>query len=150
MTLFAIYRDDVFVEKREFAERPVMPHKPQLKFYEVITVNPPHDSATQHKTGPVITLDHTPGAETHTETWTVTDKTAQEIDDEKTARATELSATTDMKMARLVFATLFDIVNQHRVAHGQAALTQNQFATYLDGLPLPSMANFIARIKTVL
>jgi hypothetical protein len=43
----------------------------------------PIDSATQAKTGPVNVV----GADRVTSTWTITNRTAQEIDDEKTDRA---------------------------------------------------------------
>ncbi len=121
MARFAIYRDGDFVEERDFAEKPVLANKPQLKFYQVETIKPDFNSATQVRTGPVVEGDH--AAEVRRYVWTVRDKTAEELDAEKEATINQFDV--------LAFKVLFDHENRTRAIESKAPITQAQFRAAL-------------------
>jgi hypothetical protein len=121
MARFAVYRDGSFVEERDFAEKPVLANKPQLKFYAVEVVKPDFNSATQVRTGPVIEEDHVAEARRHV--WAVRDKTAEELDAEKDASINQFDV--------LAFKVLFDHENRTRALEGKAPVTQAQFRAAL-------------------
>jgi hypothetical protein len=72
----------------DFATTPADPLGKGWRWLPVIVTDPPFDSATQVRTGPVITV----GASQVTKVWTVRAKTAQELDDDKTAAIEGLAA----------------------------------------------------------
>ena len=120
----AIYRDGVFVEEREFAEKPDLPQKPQLKFYAVEIVKPTFDIATQIRSGPVIEEDHV--AEIRRHVWTVRDKTAEELDADAEARIDQVDV--------LAFKVMFNHENRIRTLAGQPQVTAAQFRTALKAM----------------
>jgi len=124
MTRFAIYRDGVFVEEKEFAENPVLPNKPQLKFYTVEKVDPAYDSTTQVRSGPVVEEDH--GLEIRRNVWTVRDKTAGELDDDAEAKIDRVDA--------LTFKVMFNHENRVRALESKAPITANQFRAALKAM----------------
>ena len=113
----AIYDSGTFVAERDFAAKPVVPGKPYRKFYTVEVTKPDFAPATQVRTGPVITEDHE--AETRTYTWTVRDKTAEELDADKDVRFD----TVDMVAMKLAF----NHENRIRVLEGKQEVTAAQF-----------------------
>ncbi len=70
-------------EYRDHAERPADLPLKGLRWRPVADTDPPFDGATQKRTGPVVNVK----ADDVTRVWTVTDKTAQELDAEKDAQA---------------------------------------------------------------
>jgi G3E family GTPase len=106
---------------REFNEKPVLEGKPYRKFYSIITVKPPFNEATEVREGPAISADHV--QETHTITWTVRAKTAQEIDDAK-----ELTLN---KYDLLNFEVNFDQENRIRALENKAQITRLQYRNAL-------------------
>lgn len=120
----AVYDDQVFTGHIiSVPEVPVLEGKPYRKFYTVIRVDPPFNAETQIKTGPVLSADH--DANTHMMTWTVRDKTAQELDADKEA---ELS-----RYDRLNFEVNFDQENRIRALENKAAITKAQYRNALKG-----------------
>lgn len=121
-TTFAVYDNQIFTGVlRVLEEKPVLAGKPYRKFYELIIVDPPFNPTSQIRTGPVVTEDHV--AETRTHTWTVRDKTAQELDAEKDARV----ANEDF----LQFEIHFDLENRVRALEGKSAITRAQYRAAL-------------------
>jgi hypothetical protein len=84
-----------------------------------IVAQPAYDEATHVLTGPFYSI----GEAEVTESWTVREKTAQEIDDEKTSRVNSYD--------RLAFEIAFDMENRVRVLEGRASVTRAQYRTAL-------------------
>ena len=85
MPLFALTENNIFTGRtQEAAVAQPLPGKPQFKWLPLIDINPPFNSETQKRTGPAVVVS----ADSVTRTWTVTDKTAAELDAEKDAEAT--------------------------------------------------------------
>lgn len=84
--------------------------------------NPPVNPATEIKTGPVVTAF----ADKVTRVWTVRSKTAQELDDEKTAAAAGIND--------VLFKVAFNHENRIRTLAGQASVTAAQFRAAIKAL----------------
>lgn len=121
---FAIYDDAVFVKEADFPEKPVLEGKPYRKFYSVETVDPAWNPDTQVRTGPAVEEDHV--AEVRRYVWTVRDKTAQELDDDKATKVDALDL--------VVLRGLFNHENRIRALEGKAAITLAQFKNAVKAL----------------
>jgi hypothetical protein len=128
MTEFAIIDNGVIVEFRQFEEAPSpLAGKPYRQFLPVVVTDPPFNSATQIRTGPVLTIEAT----RVTRVWTVTDKTAQQILDETNARRDEAASQLDQveDVLRAVVLVIKDEINILRAQHSLAARTTAQLRT---------------------
>ena len=102
----------------------------------------PFDPETQNRTGPAnavvgITVEST---------YTVTNKTAQELDDEKTATATSLVDRPEFKLSKLMLVGLYEAFKVDN-----PGLTPNQFINFLEAsADNISDAAFLAKVKTLL
>lgn len=122
MTEFAVYDNQTFTGViRDFTEVPVLPGKPYREFYTVVRVSPPFDNATQVRTGVTVEADYV--AKTHTVTQVIRNKTAQELDNDKTVTIDAI----DM----LSFEVNFDQENRIRALEGKTAITRAQYKTAL-------------------
>lgn len=91
MAFYVLLRnvDDSIVEEvdgdRRFrsGEPPVLKPEKGLRWLPIIVTNPTYDGNTQVKEGPVVTVNATDV----TRVWTVRDKTAQELDEQKDREA---------------------------------------------------------------
>lgn len=107
------------VEEREFADTPPDTTRKGFQWLPYVDTNPPFDSATQVKTGPVVTIEATQV----TRVWSVRAKTAQEIDDIKEGIVSEI--------AFLMFELAFDHENRVRVLEAKAPITRAAFRNAL-------------------
>lgn len=97
--------------------------KPEYSFMPAPrTPRPSYDPATEVLTGPTYTV----GAQQITEVWTVRAKTAQELDDAKTATVESIN--------RAVLKVLCRLENHDRVSDGKGALTDAQCFNAFKGL----------------
>lgn len=109
---------NTILEFHGFVDRPPdLPHK-NLKWLPVVVTLPPMED-DQVREGPVVTVE----ADRVTRVWTVRDKTAQEIDDEKEGYLNDLE--------QLGFEIDFDHENRIRVLEGRAQVTVAQFRAAL-------------------
>lgn len=83
-----------------------------------------------HHSDPVVAVTPTEV----TRTVTISDMTAQEIDDIKGARADRVTNTEIGKLLEVVFETMYDLDARVRVLEGQPARNLGQFKTYAVGL----------------
>lgn len=107
----------------------------------------PFDGSTQKRTGPVY--DYSDPSKV-VAAYTVTDKTAQELDDEKAAQASAQAGQALARIDKLTLTAVFHLFNMVRANHGQQAVDVDGFFTIIDGLPTISDDEFVARIKAVL
>ena len=84
-------------------------------------------SETQVKEGPEFVVR----ADKVQATWTLRDKTAQELQDEANSRASSLDAEIVEVLKTYLGKSLFQIVNEIRGLKGQQSLTVDQFKTWL-------------------
>jgi len=125
MTQYAVYDNQVFTGIiKELPSVPVLPGKPYRKFYTTEIVNPAYDPETQVKEGPTIEEDHVNFI--RRTVYTVRDKTAQELDDDKQTKVDNL----DMVALRI----LFNHENRLRTLEGQGQVTLNQFKNAVKAL----------------
>jgi hypothetical protein len=122
---FAIYDNGVFTGvEREFDEKPVLVGKPWRSFYSVETVMPDYSPATHLRSGPVVEEDHQ--AEIRRYVWSVRDKTAEEADAEKNAKAAAVDT--------LIFRVLFNHENRIRTLEAKQPITAEQFRNALKAM----------------
>lgn len=119
MTVFALVRPDSSVDRRSQNIDPNVQTKPGFRWLPVDSIDPPYDSATQVKTGPVTTVE----AARVLDTWTVRAKTAGEIDGEKDRTISRIDA--------LQFAVSFDMENRVRVLEAKPQITAAQYRAAL-------------------
>ncbi len=123
MVEYAVVDNGVVVEYRFFDSPPSsLEGKPYRKFLIVEDTNPAFDAALQVKTGPVISVL----VNKVTRVWTVRDKTAQEIDNDKDVAINNVDV--------VAFKVLFNHENRIRVLENKAPITVNQFKTALRAL----------------
>ena len=79
-----VTNDDQIKEYRDHSNTPPNLPLKGLRWLPVADTNPPFNQVTQNRTGPVVTVRATEV----TRVWTVANKTAGEIDADKTAAAT--------------------------------------------------------------
>lgn len=119
MTVFALVRPDSSVDRRSQNIDPNVQTKPGFRWLPVDSIDPPYDSATQVKTGPVTTVE----AARVLDTWTVRAKTAGEIGGEKDRTISRIDA--------LQFAVSFDMENRVRVLEAKPQITAAQYRAAL-------------------
>jgi hypothetical protein len=131
MTEFAIIDSGVIVAFRDLDDVPSLEGKPYRVILPVETTNPAFNSATQVRTGPVITIEAT----RVTRVWTVTNKTAQQLTDEANASRDAAVAQLDQleDMLRAVLLVLKDEFNRHS-DYAAAVKAQTALATSLANL----------------
>lgn len=110
---------NAILERRDFAATPNDPTGKGWRWLPVVITKPAFDPTTQVQTGPVITVE----ASRVTAVWTVRNKTAQELDDEKTERVNAVDF--------LTFEVAFDHENRIRALEAKAAITRAQFKAAL-------------------
>lgn len=107
-------------ESRDFAAAPPdLTITQGVQWLPIEITSPPFDPALQVRTGPVTTIL----GDKVTRVWTVRNKTAQELDDEKTTRVTDVDF--------LLFELAFDHENRIRVLEAKAPVTKAQFRNAL-------------------
>jgi hypothetical protein len=126
MTEYAIIDDGVIVAFRDFEEEPVFAGKPYRKALPVEVADPPFDSATQVRTGPVVTIEAT----RVTRAWTVRDKTAEEL----AAEAEAAKARAVDGLALVEVRILFSHENRIRALEAKQPITMDQFKTALKAM----------------
>lgn len=131
---------DEIVDSREFATTPPdLQATEGVRWLPYVDTNPPHDPVTQVKTGPVISV----GASEVTRVWTVRDKTAQELDDDRTAEVDSLSEPAIKGM--------LDTHNAWRVSVSLPVITEAQFRanlkTFIGSDPPPPDTSKVAILK---
>lgn len=123
MTRFACIKNNDFFHPEKFrhldAQPPDLPLKGLTWLPAPVVPVPSYDPETHVLEGPTYII----GPTEVTEQWTVREKTAQEIDDAKTARVNEYD--------RLGFEIAFDMENRVRVLEGRASVTRAQYRTAL-------------------
>lgn len=119
MTEHAIIDHGVIVAFRELEAAPSLAGKPYRLVLPVLTVDPPYDPATQRRTGPVLVIGET----AVTRTYSVTDKSAAEIEAETDLRRDGIAAQLDAAedVLRAILAVLVDEFNRHSDRDGLLA-----------------------------
>lgn len=104
-------------------------------------------------TGPdtVTTVDRVVTSSSVTVTTTIVDKTAQQIDDEKTTAAQNRLNDAYGKLHLMEFAGIYWLINDVRTRHGQGTITVDQFLQNLDTFASQfDVAKFRDRIKDMI
>jgi hypothetical protein len=117
--LYAKIISGAIVESRDFAVPPPDMTRKGFKWLPYVDTNPAHDSTTQIKTGPVVTVS----ANDVSRVWTVRAMTAPELD---TIKDNKISA-----IDFLQFELAFDHENRIRVLELKAPITRATFITAL-------------------
>lgn len=123
MALYALVDPTNLINRYDANVDPSVKTKTGWRWLIVVDTNPDYNSATQVKTGPVITINQT----NVTRVWTVRDKTAGELDDDKTENVTSSFNT-------IIGKVLFNHENRIRALEGKAAITAAQFITAIKAL----------------
>lgn len=97
--------------------------KPGWRWLPVTVIEPPFDSATQVRTGPVISVSK----DAVTKTWAVRDKTAEELAAE--AEATKEEALNSIDALQLK--VLFDLENRMRALEMKQPISPSQYRAAL-------------------
>ena len=109
---------------------------------QVVVGDDPYDPLTQRRTGPVHTYSR--GADHVTSTYTVTDKTAQEIADEKEASAIEVTDRNDVDALIKAIATVQEAkggaITSADVADVRTAMQDDLKTRALAAIPGPLSA----------
>jgi hypothetical protein len=105
---------------------------------------PAYDPATQHPPQETETI----GQDSVVQGWAApVDKTPQEIDAEKTERATKSALSDEGRAIKLLFVFGYEIAKN---LSKKPNMTVQQYLDYLDGLPTVEDTAFIQKIKGVL
>lgn len=121
---YAVYIYGEYKRDRDFDTLPDLPHKPYIQFYTIERVKPDYDPETQVIEGPTIEEDHTNKVRRFV--WTVRDKTAQELNNEKTRIIDGLD--------RVLLKIAFNHENRVRALEGKQAITIEQFKAAVKGM----------------
>jgi hypothetical protein len=114
----------VIVERRMIDVATIPPHKASWWRPVVEAGNDPIDPATQIKTGPVTTIEATRVLDTYT----IRNKTAQELDDDKAARIDSMNG------QQALIKVLHNLHNRIRTLEGQSTHTLAQFKNAIKSL----------------
>lgn len=118
--IYALINPQNGIDRRSANIDPTVQTKASWKWLPVVEVgNTAFDPALRKKTGPVTSV----GASQVTDTYTVVDLSAQELDDIKTAKVSAI----DM----LQFEVAFDMENRMRAKESLGAITRVQYRTAL-------------------
>lgn len=115
-------------EFRDWITAPPDMTRKGFKWLPVVVVDPAWDASLQKRSGPVLSVIVDMQVN---RTWTVVDKTAQEIDDERVAKIDDRLVSPVDKALGLA---LFNVINDVRVLKGQGTITLAQFKTALKAL----------------
>jgi len=116
---------DTILDYRKFDSAPVDPAGKPWRWLPVIVTDPVKGD-NQIKEGPVVTVNPADV----TRVWTVRDKTAQELDDENTTKATIKIEAEDIATHKIIF----QLVNDVRALEGKQPITPQQYKDYYKGL----------------
>lgn len=126
-------------EMRDFATAPPNLARKGIEWRPVVITDPAFDPVTQIRTGPVDTIFPTQV----TRVWTVRSKTAQELDDDKTAQVDA--------MGEIPFKSALDTHNSWRVSVGLATVTEAQYKatlkTFIGAAPPAPDTTKVAMLK---
>ena len=107
---------------------------------------PKYDPATHHP--PVLTVHVNPS--NVAEVWAApVQKTARELDDDATAKATKRLDDYQTKLIKKLLVSTFMLTNEVRALKSQAPLTANQFIDGLAGLQDPPANKIIELLKAI-
>ena len=117
-----------------------------LPYIEV--ARPLFDTATHH---PSVRQPDAISASNVTQVWTApVAKTAGELDDEKTSKATNIARRNEIRLVKLILTGQFFLINEIRALQSKVPINIDQYFSALDALPTISDAKFIERIKALL
>jgi hypothetical protein len=140
MTEFAIIDNGVIVAFRDFEDVPSLEGKPYRVILPVVTTNPPYNSATQIRTGPVVTI----AATEVTRVWTVTDKSQAQLDAEAAQARADRVAGIEVASTR-GFMHTYNAIRQLR---GEAPATEQEVYDWLvASIALPAPPADISPVK---
>jgi len=126
-------------EFREFGtDMPLDVTRKGIKWLPVEDTEPPYDPATQVKEGPTTAVL----ADRVTRVWTVRQKTAQEIDDEKTSRVDNQEL--------IIIRSFLDHENRIRAVLGAAQVTETQVKNAMKGyIDAPASAPDLTKVAVI-
>jgi hypothetical protein len=153
MTLHALVGPNDVIDRIMANIDPNAGTKPGYRWLPVEDTNPGHDSATQIKTGPVVTVE----TARVTRVWTVRDKTAQELEDEATARRDAVASAMDQvdDITRAAVLVIMDELNLHStrlaeiITAGSNAASLAGFRTAMQAIQ-PIQQRTAAQLKTAI